>query len=117
MKLYEYLARCVEERDPAWAKARVEEIDIDKWNRDDTSLVFDSIKFSFSASDSDMLKFCIRFHDTKTPNRYHVGMWEVRPSLIHGLTAMGYGGDCSLDSWIEECLLDELGSHINRRTT
>ncbi len=112
MKVYEYLARCVEELDHDWAIAEVGNIKVHLWKRDNSPIVIDSIKIvpnKLERSD-DLLIFTIRAHDARPPNSQIQMCWLVKPSLINGLKVewtTDYDGEVD---WIEENLLNYLRS-------
>ncbi len=111
MKVYEYLARCIDECDADWAIAEVGNIKVHLWKHDDSTLVIDSIKIvpnKLEQSD-DLLIFSIRAHDTQY-SQIHM-CWLVKPSLINGLKAEWTNEDENVEvDWIGENLLNYLRS-------
>ncbi len=109
MKLYEYLAIAAIDRDHASAKAMAKQILITTWNRDDSTIVFDTISFKSYASSADVLVFTIRFHNTQT-NRQFVSVWTIIPTLIGEIKVESLGAPMPLKDWIEKCLVNALCS-------
>jgi hypothetical protein len=111
MKLYEYLAKCVEEHDNAWAVAEVDKIQVTNWNRN--SRVVDSIKFHPEPSSDEMLVFTICGHDIAKRYSHFRACWEVRPRLITRLKAECTCGESGMNDWIGECLIVTLLSAVH----
>lgn len=112
MKVYEYLAKCIDELDNDWAIAEVGNIKVHLWKRDDSTLVVDSIKIvpnKWECSD-DLLIFAIHAHDTRSPDSQIQMCWLVKPSLINGLKVEWTTDHDAEVDWIGENLLNALRS-------